>query len=258
MNILIGRRGYTGTTGRLLAKELEVEYVDQSTRPQLSSYKMCIRWGCTAFSGLVAEFTVNTPESIGLASRKDAALLTMQRAGVRVPLSKSVEELSADNVDKLLPAVFRTRYHQGGRGFALVNSVEEFLILGKEFTHGVQLIDKVSEWRVHSGDFLGRRLLIVQKKFLPEFNNMEDEVVWNFKNGWRFSTTFSIRLIPDGLVGEAEAAVKSLGLHFGAVDIVESRSGEVFVLEVNTAPGLTCPATQEPYFKFFKEVLCAE
>lgn len=39
-------------------------------------------------------------------------------------------------------------------------------------------------------------------------------------------------------------AVRAIGLDFGAVDIIEDKNGELFVLEVNTSPGLEGASTE--------------
>ena len=47
-----------------------------------------------------------------------------------------------------------------------------------------------------------------------------------------------LNFIKEEAKNAAIKAVEALDLDFGAVDIIETRQGEIFVLEVNTAPGL--------------------
>ena len=62
-------------------------------------------------------------------------------------------------------------------------------------------------------------------------------LIKNLDNGWVFCRT-GISL-PDDARNQAIAAVRSLGLDFGAVDVLyREREDKAFVLEVNTAPGL--------------------
>ena len=62
-------------------------------------------------------------------------------------------------------------------------------------------------------------------------------LIKNLDNGWVFCRT-GISL-PDDAGNQAIAAVRSLGLDFGAVDVLyRERENKAFVLEVNTAPGL--------------------
>ena len=56
----------------------------------------------------------------------------------------------------------------------------------------------------------------------------------NNKAGWGLD---QIDMIPK-ICNLGIAAVKSLGLDFGATDIIESDRGYLYVLEVNTAPAL--------------------
>jgi D-alanine-D-alanine ligase-like ATP-grasp enzyme len=47
------------------------------------------------------------------------------------------------------------------------------------------------------------------------------------------------------------SAVNTLGLDFGAVDLIVAKDGRVYVLEVNTAPGIE-GITLEKYVKAFQ------
>ena len=60
----------------------------------------------------------------------------------------------------------------------------------------------------------------------------------SWDNGWRFkvpTTSFEER---KPVRRAARRAVRSLGLDFGAVDVLVDADGKVYVLEVNTAPGI--------------------
>ena len=91
----------------------------------------------------------------------------------------------------------------------------------------------VNEYRIHS--FLGKSIRAGIKAKREDFPNPH-AWVRSWDAGWRIKY--------DGVSSKkkhrelAHAAVKALGLDFGAVDIGERADGTLVVLEVNRAPGL--------------------
>lgn len=69
--------------------------------------------------------------------------------------------------------------------------------------------------------------------------------------GWKFSI---ITKYSNGLKDVAVAAVKALGLDFGAVDACVAEDGNVYVFEVNTGPGLEATSFDK-YVAAFKVAL---
>ena len=93
--------------------------------------------------------------------------------------------------------------------------------------------DIVREFRVHS--FKGRSIRAGMKVHRPGIA-IPHEWIRSWDGGWRISYDgASVRQRHRDI---AHAAIEALGLDFGAVDIAERRDGNVFVLEVNRAPGL--------------------
>jgi hypothetical protein len=116
----------------------------------------------------------------------------------------------------------RSRNHVGGRD--LLNPVErpDYYVRKEEI---------VREFRVHS--FRGSSIRAGVKKAASEHAH-----AWirSLDAGWRISYDgVTIRQVHREI---AHAAVTSLGLDFGAVDIAERQDGSLIVLEVNRAPGL--------------------
>jgi hypothetical protein len=92
-------------------------------------------------------------------------------------------------------------------------------------------IKKKEEYRVHViGD-----TTYTQRK-LRRNDAVGDRQVRNTANGYVFSGRFEP---PADVVAQAKAAVRALGLDFGAVDVVwNAHYQQAYVLEVNTAPGI--------------------
>lgn len=103
------------------------------------------------------------------------------------------------------------------------------------YTKGIQGLRR--EWRVHV--FKGV-ITYVQKKIRRNgYRELESyrEDVRNHHTGWVYSNSFT-EAPPDQVLIQAHKAVSALGLDFGAVDLI-SKGTNAWVLEVNTAPGLT-------------------
>jgi hypothetical protein len=107
------------------------------------------------------------------------------------------------------------------------------------YTMGIK--GKRREYRIHVWDFNGvQRYWVQEKKRRQGFQDNEgyDNRIRNLDHGWVFAHN-EITNPSQATLDSAVAAVKTLGLNFGAVDLIETDKGkEPYVLEVNTAPGL--------------------
>jgi glutathione synthase/RimK-type ligase-like ATP-grasp enzyme len=120
--------------------------------------------------------------------------------------------------------------HSKGRGLWLCKTLEDYekALLGtrrkKAATHFMKYIEHDREYRVHI--FLGKSIRISEKKYL-------DDTKKEYTTGKPLHDVRKVRKA-------AKQAVLALGLDFGAVDIITKGDDnqEVYVLEVNAAPGL--------------------
>ena len=110
-------------------------------------------------------------------------------------------------------------------------------------------VPKESEFRVH---FMNGEIFDVQKKAARSDVNKED-INWKIRshdNGFVFIRDFGD--LPEVVSGAALSFIQQSSLLFGAIDIIYNRrNNQAFVLEVNTAPGLT-GTTVEKYKEAFE------
>lgn len=116
----------------------------------------------------------------------------------------------------------------------------------------VMYVKKTQEYRVH---VLQGKVVDVQRKARSK-DVPDEQVNWqvrNHANGFIYAREgFET---PPSVEVQALLAIEACGLDFGAVDIIfNERKQTAFVLEVNTAPGLT-GQTLAGYVERFKEIL---
>lgn len=73
----------------------------------------------------------------------------------------------------------------------------------------------------------------------------------NFRNGFDFEHT---RQKQDA-TAQARMAIHALGLDFGAVDMLRGEDGEIYILEVNTAPGCIKSGAQKTLAKLVDQIV---
>ena len=73
----------------------------------------------------------------------------------------------------------------------------------------------------------------------------------NFRNGFDFGLT---REHKDATI-QAVTAIAALGLDFGAVDMLRGEDGKVYILEVNTAPGVIKSGAQKTLTKLVEQII---
>lgn len=179
---------------------------------------------------------INSDQAIRLASNKRQALQAMIEAGVPTP------RLFTNAIVLDTPVIGRPDSHKAGSGFYFCRTEAGVRrAIRKGATHFLEFIPKAREFRVHVA--FGRSIKIAEK--IGDGNRK------SFKRGAEF-------VYPDfdhkkSLRRYAKQAVASLGLDFGAVDILY-KDGKYYVLEVNTAPSLTSASDAiDRYVKAFKE-----
>lgn len=130
---------------------------------------------------------------------------------------------------------------------------------GEEITRAplyVKYVPKKQEYRVH---VCGGHAVDIQRKARRK-DLPDDEVNWkirNHDNGFIFARNEDGQ-VPQDVVDQAVRAVNALGLAFGAVDVIfNDKAQQAYVLEVNTAPGLS-GETLAGYVGRFQQYLAGE
>jgi hypothetical protein len=269
----------TRPSGRALARAMKIPY-GLISHYSLCKADKIIRWG--TIENPVLEQQVwrkifNEEYNIRLASHKYRSLKKLRADGVPVPdfgLCDYRESQSGPlpiNADGTLrETIFQRRFHHTrGTDIVITKQHEGYTwTLGNFWT---KYIKPHKEYRVH---VIGGQVIICQKKFWSEenmrqalagerreeepgdelagFGEMVDlqykrgrkDFIRNWSNGWFFHTMNNWSNMPANAIPTAIRAVESLGLDFGAVDIIsteekdEQGKRKVYVLEVNTAPGI--------------------
>jgi glutathione synthase/RimK-type ligase-like ATP-grasp enzyme len=133
----------------------------------------------------------------------------------------------------------------GGKGIVVAEKAVD-IVPAKVYTRYVR---KKREYRVHV--FQGR-VIGSKRKIKPAAGNVGDAYVRSHDNGYRYICD-PAHPPTERTLTTAVAAVGALGLDFGGVDIAWIEKGDKpYVLEVNTAPGLT-DMTGDWYAKAFKD-----
>lgn len=181
---------------------------------------------------------INKTSAVEVAGNKLSALNALRSAGVSVPEFTTDSNLARRWVNTGGTVVERHNLRgNSGEGIRIVNldddDMPSTIQTAPLYT---KFIPKTAEFRVHV--FRGEVIDYIEKKRQlaenrgPNFNKYVSSV----HQGWVFSRT-NIRDMAD-VRAIAVRAVAALGLDFGAVDIIYYE-GQPYVLEVNTAPGLS-------------------
>lgn len=220
----------------------------KQTTPVKGRKKLLLNWGHSGPQFSLNNVRVlNKPEAVNVASNKLTALTRMKEAGVNVPEFTTdinvAKEWIAKNRIVLCRKLLRAN---SGRGIVIAKAMEE-LVPAPLY---VKYIRKEHEYRVHV--FNGKVIDAVEKKRKRGFqeNNVYNKYIRSYEQGWIFARDGLV--LSDSVKAEAIKACTTLGLDFGAVDVVLDKDNKPVILEVNTAPGLQ-GTTLENYKKAVKE-----
>ena len=178
---------------------------------------------------------LNSPEACARAGNKLSAFRAFKEAGLSIPEFTTSQQEAQRWIGDRATVVCRTILNgHSGRGIVLANE-NNVVVYAPLY---VKYKKKRKEFRVHV--FQGQVIDVAEKRKRrvenrpPEF----DGYIRNLANGWVFCRDNVVR--PPDLDRLAIDACHATGLDFGAVDIIwNERENKCYLLEVNTAPGLT-------------------
>lgn len=196
------------------------------------------------------KFEINTIEAINNARNKFTSLEKIKAAGCRVPEAITIKPIIPNGSHDVWFG--REFYHHKGLDIKVCKNncdIENAINNGSEYF--VKYIPIGKEYRYH---VFGDKILQACIKFKEAGNGgvgTTEDIIRNLDHGWKFA-----EVEPQPKASEyAIKACRALGLHFGAVDIIEeSGHTKLYILEVNTAPGLDNKRL-EAYTKAFKEYI---
>lgn len=221
--------------------------------------KLVVNWGSSALPAEVAKcIVINAPEAVSKASNKLSFFkAVVGRVSVPTFVTERAEALKLVNEGHCLVA--RTILNgNSGAGIVLIGGDGKFGYKEEELVDAplyTVYVPKKQEYRVHV--FRGQ-VLDVQRKARKQ-DVPDDEVNWkirNMANGFIFARgEDALGQVPQDVIDQAVLAVETLGLDFGAADVIyNDKQAKAYVLEVNTAPGLS-GTTLDNYVKAFKELV---
>lgn len=182
-----------------------------------------IRWGNRGNIRFTPNKTLNKKEALDNSANKRRALGLLTQSNIKtVPL---VDRFSGELL------VARKDSHQQGEDFYLVASQRDFeLAQHLGCTHYTTFIPCEREYRIHM--FGGSAIGIAEKRM---GNSCSSLTIRNLANGWNFKYVDNC---DENIKQISNDVIRVLGLDFAAVDIMRSVNGNIYVLEVNSAPAL--------------------
>ena len=185
-----------------------------------------VNWGNPKQVHLKATY-LNPLAAVKTASNKLSTFRALKAANVKVPVFDT-DCSFAEDTDQVMART--TLYGHSGQGIVIGTPSEL-----PQAPLYVEMIATVYEYRAIVVD--GKVVDFKQKLKKRDFEGDRSEHVWNCDNGYVFARN-DIRH-PDDADYQAINAMSAIGLQYGAVDLIEDEAGTVYVLEINTAFGLT-------------------
>jgi glutathione synthase/RimK-type ligase-like ATP-grasp enzyme len=226
------RRLYTDEQGTLVAKP--------SNR--------IINWGCSSVNPRLAGGTfINSVAAVGIAANKLTTFAKLKEAGTIIIPEYTISRDEAEQwINEGKVVVCRTKLTgHSGAGIKLAARPED---LPEQCPLFVKYIKKAKEFRVHVA--FGQVIDVQEKRKRQDYDGETDYAIRNHHTGWVYCRENLEE--PEGLREQAIQSVLTLGLDFGAVDIIYNKhQNQCYVLEVNTAPGLEGTSV-EKYTNAFK------
>lgn len=243
----------------LLAETLGIKKIKRENSKYVGRPdKIVINWGASRLPDAVGNSRVlNAPVRVASVSNKLRFFETVAAAAREVQPRVPEHTTSAEVVRTWLAGGAKvvcraTLNGHSGEGITIIEGAEVDIPNVPLYT---KYVPKKQEWRIHvlkDGDNL--TVIDTQKKMARrDFEGTPNWQVRNHENGFIYAREVDPPH-PD-ILEQALKALKVSGLDFGAVDVIyNEQQGAAYVLEINSAPGIT-GQTVESYANAFRRYL---
>lgn len=256
------RKKYKGGTSSAnqLAKDLKIRCINLSHvfKPKELSDSLIINWGSSKPIEVEVP-TINKPSSVGIAANK---LLTYQQLSHTCPDLLIPWWTSIDTIEYKGRIVARTKL-TGSCGDGII-TFKKGDIVQPEARFYTKYIKNRVEFRVHCGVISNTFDYFIQRKRRLTTEELEARGIYdrdlrirNVSNGYIYSSNLDIDTELESKIALASQRVlTNLSLDFGAVDVLyDTNKSEVYVLEVNTAPGIESELSRNFYVTYFTQLI---
>lgn len=195
-----------------------------------------IRWDSLA-PIVGSKHTINSAVSVALSRNKRASRLAMGELCPETWIRLS---------DLRFPCLIRPKRHYAAQKFFVCNTPTQAKVAAKRCGLGwyaSPFIEKAKEYRV----FVFQDHII---KVVRRYPGEPGQLAWNIAAGGR-STRIKRESWPIDVVKKTILAGRALKLDWFAADVIVSSCGQVYVLELNTSPGLDREATLKNFAELF-------
>ncbi len=214
--------------------------------------KTIINWGSSQVPAqFQASRILNPAARVAAASNKLRFFELMEETDVRTPnwTTNIVEARQWFIEDRGVKVVARTVLN-GHSGNGIIIAENRLDIPNAPLY--TMYVPKKAEYRVH---FANGAIIDVQRKIRDPDRQPTNWHVRSHDNGFIYVRNGVADAMPRDVITQAELCILRTGLDFGALDLIYNESRDhAFVLECNTAPGLT-GQTVESYANAFRQYL---
>lgn len=240
-------------SARMLAQALGVKRIKHSrSRFRGDENKVVINWGSSNLPDEVEKcFLINDPHKVGLVANKLTFFESVAECiEVMVPFSTSQLRVNQWLSEGHTVVARKKLTGHSGEGIELIEGRDSPIPNAPLYTLYKK---KKDEYRVHcfQTEEGGVNIFDIQRKARDPNNDSPNWKVRNHANGFVF-----VRGDVDPPACVLDAARKvfhATGLDFGAIDIIyNEHEDKAYVLEINSAPGLT-GTTLDKYVQMFRE-----
>lgn len=237
-------------SAKALSKRLDMKRIKHEGAPLTVDW--FINWGASHIDRKIKGVAVNRPECVAVASDKLKSFLAFKEKKVPIPEFTQDKEEANKWLEDGKRVVARTKLNAHSGEGIVISDPDNGVPLANAKLYTLY-IPKAEEYRLH---VMNGSVFFIQRKARNK-DIEDDKVNWlvrNHQNGFIYANQDVKMASSDKAAKAAIMAVQALELDFGAVDLVYNRSKDkYYVLEVNTAPGLT-GSTLDAYVNAFEEL----
>ena len=243
---------------KVLAEALDCRVIKQANSTyKAKPSKIVINWGASVFPVHVQGSKVfNAPGVVGAMTNK-LRFFNLMKDEVELPEFFTQPRDVALHFEQKIPqdsTVVCRQKLTGHSGEGIVLYTREQYRSGIDIPRAslyTKYVKKSAEYRVHCMKGLG--IIDVQRKIKDPDREVTEWKIRNHNNGFIFAR--ENLEVPGEVLEEALKCFDLTGLDFGALDIIwNNKEQKAYILEVNTAPGLT-GTTLVNYVNAFKSII---